>query len=107
MLEHRQKKNSFEWCPRHERRRRRAPSDVPFIEIFIRKSPLLLGEHVRVAVRAGVVRDARREIRQAAADVEDLAAAREVRERGLQPRVAHAPRQEAVEGAVFAHVPWF
>ena len=110
MLQDRQKENSFERCPRHERGRSRALRNVPFEEISkipIREAPALLGEHLRVSVAADVVRDPVRQVRHAAPDVEDAPAPRQVRQRGRNESLSDAPREKTVEGRTGRHAAGF
>ena len=103
MLQNRKKENSFEWSLADEQGRRPAAGYIPFKEISLRESLSLNLEDVRIPVAADVGVKEGRQTRQAAADVEDLPARRHVRKRRRDAGLAHAPGQEAVEGAVFPH----
>jgi len=103
VLQNRKKKNSFEWSLADERGRRQASGYIPFKEISIRESLSLLGKDFGIAVCTRVVRDPRREVGEAAADVQDSTGGWQLRKRGREAGLAHPPRQEAVEGPVRRH----
>jgi hypothetical protein len=92
-----EEENSFEGSLADEQRRRPAAGNVPFEEISLRESLPLSLEDVRIPVAADVGLKAARQVREAAAHVEDAPGPRDVRERDGETSLAHTPGQEAVE----------